>query len=205
MGCCQSRKNNALNLQKKGNIPPISISKSNTPSIEKPPKIIHKLTIYDYNNMKVVKKLTNSYDSDVYLLTNNIVKKVYNKKNGTARKQFDNEVLTYLYLRKCNFVPNILAYDSRNLSIYTRYIYGKPKKNEKTIEMLNMRLNILSNKWGIKRITHYHWSNVIGTNDNIVLIDFGTVPFKHQLKKHNWQINFNMIDAPNMVELQNIR
>jgi len=141
-----------------------------------------------YQGLKFVKKLMGSYDTNVSMMENNIVKKVYFRK-GDGPKQFANEVATLIYLLKCDFVPNILAYDSSELAVYMNYINGKPKKNSHTTGMLEGRLAELSRNWGIHRNTHYHWSNVIGTEDKLYLVDFGSVPIKYNLGKSKWRVS----------------
>ena len=79
-----------------------------------------------YQGLKFVKKLMGSYDTNVSMMENNIVKKVYFRK-GDGPKQFANEVATLIYLLKCDFVPNILAYDSSELAVYMNYINGIPR------------------------------------------------------------------------------
>ena len=75
------------------------------------------------------------------------------------------------------------------------YIEGKPKKSFDTIKQLNEKLQILSDDYGLKRVKHYHWSNVIGTDDNIILVDFGSVPLKYQDSKNiKWIVNQNKIN-----------
>ena len=153
--------------------------------------------VSDFRKLQVVEKLMNSFDSEVCLMSRNIVRKRYsNPKKGKKEslQEYINEVETLKYLQSCPFTPRLLAYDPENLAIYMNYIEGKPKKSFETIKQLNEKLKILSNDYGLRRITHYHWSNVIGTEDNIILVDFGSVPIKYQIdKKTKWIIDFTKL------------
>ena len=208
MGCCESRNSKT--------IPPTeSIKKEEPKNISKEyfvPNAFNKKkfrktayidlsglkTLDDYRRLTVIKKLKNSFDSEVCLMTRNIVRKRYVNPEKTKKEnlhEYLNEVETLKHLQKCEFTPKILAFDPQNMDIYMNYIEGKPKKSFDTIKQLNEKLQILSDDYGLKRVKHYHWSNVIGTDDNIILVDFGSVPLKYQDSKNiKWIVNQNKIN-----------
>ena len=206
MGCCESR--NSKNIPATNSIEkekPKQISKEyfypNVYNKQKYKKYelpdLSKLkTLDDYRNLTVIKKLKNSFDSEVCLMSKNIVRKRYVNPKKTKKEnlhEYLNEVETLKYLQKCSFTPKLLAYDPQNMDIYMNYIEGKPEKNFNTITQLNEKIEILSNEYGLKRVKHYHWSNVIGTNENIILVDFGSVPIKYDNKNIKWIVDFTKI------------
>jgi len=207
MGCCESRRlypisttNSISNEPLKDRdvqyfLPPVYNKKKYVkPKILNLSGLKH---ISDFRKLAVAEKLMNSYDSEVCLMARNVVRKCYsNPKKGKKEslQEYINEVETLKYLQNCSFTPRLLAYDTENLAIYMNYIEGKPKKNFETIRQLNEKLKILTDEYGIRRIKHYHWSNVIGTEDNIILVDFGSVPIKYQVdKKTKWLIDFTKL------------
>ena len=200
MGCCQSR----LKIKKKqDNTETISYPKYiNT---EKDEKI--RMNIYDqprivtdnisdeniekginYSKLKIIKELSNSHDSKVYLLENNIVKKIY-PDNVNGKIQFDNEIATYNYLKNCDFIPKLLYHSTSKRTLYIPYLKSAKKTPENKM-LLKKYLYELEYKWFLRRIRRYHWDNVRTLNGQIYLIDFGSIPIissKHGVKP-SWEV-----------------
>jgi hypothetical protein len=153
----------------------------------------NKLDEYSYyNNLKTVKKLNACYDSEVYLLENNIIKKIYPKTpNGNG--QFQNEFITYKYLRSCPFIPKLLYVNQTKNELFIEYIGRRAHKNHKNIEKIEECLKQLKHNWHIKRLSSISWSNVVEREGNLYLIDFGGIPWKYKPRKIKWEINHSRI------------
>ena len=201
MGCCQSR--NIKNLSEK-NIDTVKdrkyleyyrepiVIKNNykkkvLEEVDNYVKNLPKLDSSFYESLRIICKIKNSHDSSVFLLENDIIMKVYpNTEQG--RGQFNNEIETYKHLFNCYFVPNLLHYNKSRLSLFLPYLDSKPLKNEENQKTLNRYLNNLDRKWGIRRLKRYQWDNLRQKNNQIYLIDFGSVPFTYQKynKRPHW-------------------
>jgi len=153
----------------------------------------NKLDEYSYyKNLKVVKKLNACYDSEVYLLKNNIIKKRY-PKTPVGNGQFENEFITYKYLRSCPFIPKLLYVNKSYNELYIEYIGRRAHKNRKNIEKIEQCLKQLNHNWHIKRLSSISWSNVVERDGQLYLIDFGGIPWKYKPRKIKWEINHYMI------------
>tara|TARA_B100000900_G_C20365391_1_gene628109 strand:+ start:190 stop:798 length:609 start_codon:yes stop_codon:yes gene_type:complete len=200
MGCCESRTKENIKKFEKRNSKPLNIKEfkshlkknfeTKTEDEKNKPEVVKVIVKnIDYNTLKTIKTLKHSHDSKVYLLEHSIIKKVYpNSLEGIG--QFQNEVATYRYLDRCDFIARLLYSNRNELAIYLPYLDKRPEKNNQNILLLNALLRELEEKWKIKRLKKYHWDNVREKNGKIYLIDFGSIPFVYKTESFNrrWKI-----------------
>ena len=186
MGCCESRLGNTPLETIKEKVIPIYIfpSKENKSEVSgnkvltdtHPKLIIEELPKENVPiQINYIRKLNNCYDSEVYLLSNNVVLKKYpNTRSGLG--QFNNEVEAYRIMKGTNFVLNMLSKNVLDRSFTIPYIDGHHTKNSNTIAKVNKYLLYMKSHFGFERIKPISWTNVIVKKDIIYLIDFGSLP-----------------------------
>lgn len=142
-----------------------------------------------YDELPIDKVLSRGKHSDgVYLLQNKIIKKVYNPNDSDQMQYFETEIknLTYLKENGCTFIPQIIAINKLNGTIYMTYcglsidmlgafVY------DKYVEEINNKLDILK-KYGMilytKAQSNYHQiinpKHICLLNNCIYFINFGS-------------------------------
>ena len=134
-----------------------------------------------YQKLKVVKKFEDGCKSNgAYLLEEEVVKKVYDSHNPIHVKRFLIEIDNLRYLKKCSFVPKILAIDKKKCTFYMNYCGKKPLETEENLEKTRKLLEELHKKWKIVRKSvkspkyKVALENTAIMDDKMYIIDFGS-------------------------------
>ena len=125
------------------------------------------IEIYEYNNMKIVKKIYKSCDKNSNWYVD----------DSFIEESFNNELVSLYILKDEEFFPKLIAYDRKQLYIIMTYCGDKIAAVSKDIIPINWKYQLYNILYILKKYNLYHNDiterNICILNDRLYLIDFG--------------------------------